>query len=207
MVAASNSRQTILDRLRTIPIEAAEVQPIERERLVHYDDPIAKFTEILSHVGGAVHLIDDVSQVGDILRGFPQFSAARHVVSLVPEAVVGNFHCEQVEDPHSLAALDWATVRGEFPVAENGAIWVRPAGLTQRAMLFITQHLAIVVSRSAMVMHMHEAYDRIRSAGQYGLAGPEFGVFISGPSKTADIEQSLVIGAHGCRTLQVFLTP
>ncbi len=207
MVAASNSRQTILDRLRSIPIEAAEVPPIDAERLVSYDDPVAKFTEILSHVGGTVHAIEHLGEVGEILRSLPEFAAARHVASSVPAAIAGDFHCEQVADPHALAMLDWAVVRGEFAVAENGAIWVRPDDLIQRTMLFITQHLAVIVSRSSMAMHMHDAYRRLRLAGQCGLSGPEFGVFICGPSKTADIEQSLVIGAHGCRTMHVFLTP
>jgi L-lactate dehydrogenase complex protein LldG len=46
---------------------------------------------------------------------------------------------------------------------------------------------------------MHQAYEQISSA-DYG-----FGVFLAGPSKTADIEQSLVLGAHGARGLVVFL--
>ncbi len=46
---------------------------------------------------------------------------------------------------------------------------------------------------------MQQAYERIGDL-DYG-----FGTFITGPSKTADIEQSLVLGAHGARGLTVFL--
>ncbi len=207
MIAHNNSRQRILDRLRSIPIQAEEVAPIDTSRLVKYDDPVAKFTEILTLVGGTVQGIDHLSQVNQILQTLPEFTSARQIASLVPEAVEGNFYCPQVDDPHALAALDWAIVRGEFAVAENGAVWVRPANLIERTMLFITQHLAVLVPRSAIAMHMHEAYQRLRAAGHGGLSGPDFGAFICGPSKTADIEQSLVIGAHGCRTMHVFLTP
>lgn len=207
MIANSNSRQRILDRLRSIPIEAEAVAPIDTSRLVHYDDPVAKFTEILTLIGGTVHTIEQPGQVGEILGTLPEFNAARQIASLVPEAVQGSFHCPQVDDPHALASLDWAIVHGEFAVAENGAVWVHPTNLTERTMLFITQHLAVVVSRSAIAMHMHDAYQRVRAAGHDGLSGLDFGVFICGPSKTADIEQSLVIGAHGCRTMHVFLTP
>ena len=68
-----------------------------------------------------------------------------------------------------------------------------------RAIFFITQHLALVVPAEQMVHNLHEAYARI------SLGTSSLGVFISGPSKTADIEQSLVIGAHGPRSLTVFL--
>ena len=129
------------------------------------------------------------------------YSDADRIASLVPEAVVGNVDASQIDDPHNLASLDWTIARGEFLVAENGAIWVEGQSLPHRVMLFIAQYLAIVVSRSQMVDHMHDAYRRI------GTPKPGFGIFVSGPSKTADIEQSLVLGAHGCRKLQVFLTP
>lgn len=203
----SNSRQTILDRLRSIPIDAPKAQPIDRDRLVRYADPVAKFSEILSFVGGAVHIIDRPEEVAEILAGFEAYTNARFVASLLPDVITGNFHCQQVEDPHALASLDWAIIPGEFAVAENGAIWVRPDNMIERTMIFLTQHLAILVSRSDMTMHMHDAYRRIRESKHCGAIGPDFGVFVSGPSKTADIEQSLVIGAHGCRSLQVFLTP
>jgi len=65
----------------------------------------------------------------------------------------------------------------------------------------------LVVSRSQIEMHMHDAYRRIRKTMGTALSLPSFGVFVSGPSKTADIEQALALGAHGCRTLEVFLTP
>ncbi len=202
-----NSRQSILDRLRARPIESPPSPKIDRSKTVSYDDPVAKFTEILTWIGGRVHWIDALSEVPTVLNGLPEYTTAKWIASTVPEAVTGNFHLPQVEDPHSLAAIDWSIMRAEFCVAENGAVWVAPQDLTQRAMLFIAQHLALVVSRSQIVMQMHDAYQRINKSGDYQNRPPRFGVFVSGPSKTADIEQSLVLGAHGCRTLELFLLP
>ena len=94
---------------------------------------------------------------------------------------------------------DFFLASGEFAVAENGAVWVTDAGLTQRVLYFVVQHLALVVPARQVLHNMHEAYDRL------AFDQPGFGLFLSGPSKTADIEQSLVIGAHGPRSLTVFL--
>ena len=182
----SNSRQVILDRLKGCVVDAPELPTIDPARVVQFDDRLQQFQETLASVGGEAHLVDTPSEIHEKLQAIEVFQSARRIASTVPEAVT---------------ALDWTIVRGEFGVAENGAIWIDGKTLPHRVMIFIAQYLAIVISRSDLLNNMHEAYARI------GAPGPGFGVFVSGPSKTADIEQSLVLGAHGCRKLQVFLLP
>lgn len=106
-----------------------------------------------------------------------------------------------IHDPHELELLDMAVFEGILGVAENGAIWVNEEALVHRAAPFITQHLVLLIREDQLVDKMHEAYKRLRSQ-DYG-----HGVFIAGPSKTADIEQSLVIGAHGPKSLLVIMLP
>lgn len=103
------------------------------------------------------------------------------------------------DEPHDLEDLQLAILEGQFGVAENGAIWLEDAQLPFRALPFITEHLAIVLRKENLVATMHQAYDRI------GQNYSGFGLFVAGPSKTADIEQSLVIGAHGAKSLRVVL--
>ena len=98
-----------------------------------------------------------------------------------------------------LAAVDTAYIQGNVAVAENGAIWLYESNMGNRLLPFICQHLVIVIERKNIVPTMHHAYKQIESAKE------GFGVFLAGPSKTADIEQSLVIGAHGARSLIVYI--
>ncbi len=194
-----NSRQSILDRLLSKDITVPPLPQIDHDALVRFDDPLAKFGEMLALVGGDLHIVDSSVQVMSILGELAVFRDAARIASMVPEVVPGNFDAAAIDDPHDLAALDWTILRGEFAVAENGAIWVDGNSMPHRVLIFIAQYLAIVVSRNEILNNMHEAYARV------GHPKPGFGIFVSGPSKTADIEQSLVLGAHGCRKLQVFV--
>jgi L-lactate dehydrogenase complex protein LldG len=133
------------------------------------------------------------------LAAVPAYSAADNVYSLVAGIESRNVDPHAVADPHKLQDIDYAVLPGQFAVAENAAVWVTDEGMPHRAIYFIAQHVALVVPAAHVVHNMHEAYQRI------GALRAGFGCFISGPSKTADIEQSLVIGAHGARSLTVFL--
>ena len=198
--AHKSSRQAILDRLRSGAAEHPELPGVDDSRLTLFDDPIDVFVETLRSVGGEAHLVESAAQIGDRLAAIPTFAEAERVLSLVPDAIPGNTDAS-ARDPHAHESLDWVIAKGDFMVAENGAIWIDGADLPHRVLLFIPQYLAIVVSRGNIVHNMHQAYARI------GQPTAPFGVFVAGPSKTADIEQSLVLGAHGCRALQVFVTP
>ena len=132
------------------------------------------------------------------------FKASLEVVGarvLTPEALEvefpGSRRFDKTIDGLSLAEIEVLEIDGEFGVAENGAIWLTEEALPHRVAPFICQHLVINVSK--IVPNMHAAYEELKKPGS------SFGLFLAGPSKTADIEQSLVIGAHGARSLTVVI--
>lgn len=202
-----SSRDTILESLRRNRPALAEL-PELNYTWTTYNDPRAKFIEVLEAVGGKAIIASGIADLNNQLQNLPQLSTARKVASLVPGVGSPNVDASAVDSPHTLADIDVAILHGEFAVAENAAVWATDHNMSQRVLYFLCQHLILVVPGSAIVDHMHVAYARIAAASQNGrppFAEPVFGVFISGPSKTADIEQSLVIGAHGPRSLTVCL--
>lgn len=98
-----------------------------------------------------------------------------------------------------LNQLGTVILKGQFGVAENGAIWLDDSNYPNRLIPFIAERLIICLNSEQIFSDMHEAYSFL------GNNTKGFGVFISGPSKTADIEQNLVYGAHGAVKLEVIL--
>jgi L-lactate dehydrogenase complex protein LldG len=189
----------VLDRLRQArppPVALPDVPTSP----VRFDDLPARFARSVTEVGGTCLRVPGLPEGAAAVRSLPVAQSARQIVSLVPEVVPGTVKLEGVTDPHLLEGVDLAVVRGEFGVAENGAVWLTDSVLKERrAVLFVTQHLVLVVPAGELVHTMHDAYARLR------LGSPGFGLFIAGPSKTADIEQALVIGAHGARSATIVL--
>lgn len=193
-----DSKQAILAKLKRQIVDQTPLPDVRQESWIRYDDPLAQFRQVTEMVGGKCHMIESATEIPERMRQFPEWQQAQRIFSAVPE-IAGNVDLQSVEDPHELENVDFVVYPGEFGVAENGAIWVSDHDLKHRVIFFITQYLVLVVRKESVVHNMHEAYP------QAEIPRPGFGLFLSGPSKTADIEQSLVIGAHGCKELQVFL--
>ena len=188
------SRDAILAALRRATLPECPAAALDFTP-VRFEDPAARFAEALEAAGGRCVEVSSGQDVGEVLRGLPVFAMARRVYSALP----GEASTQDVARPHDLADLDLAVLSGTPAVAESGAVWVVPPDLQARAAAFLAQHLVLVVPRSALVHELHAAYARIDAAAS------AFGCFVAGPSKTADIEQALVIGAHGPRSLHVLL--
>lgn len=126
------------------------------------------------------------------------FAADKQILSLV-EGITGNFTMDGIKDPHELEHVEVAVLEGDWGVAENGAIWLPEEKMVHRVLPFIAQHLIVLLQKDRLLGNMHEVYQKINAAA------PGYGLFVAGPSKTADIEQSLVIGAHGPRSMVTFI--
>jgi L-lactate dehydrogenase complex protein LldG len=160
-------------------------------------DILEKYKTVLKSIGGDFVEVSNYQTIIDFVK--KNYAVEKRMITTIPElSEIATMNWMSV-DPHLLEDVELTLVKAHFGVAENSALWVTDDILGQRISTFIPQYLAIVVHKKDLVATMHQAYERIGNQ-EYG-----FGTFIAGPSKTADIEQSLVLGAHGARGLVVFL--
>ncbi|WP_291097542.1 MULTISPECIES: LutC/YkgG family protein [unclassified Flavobacterium] len=195
-----SSRATILEKIKqNKPSKISELPSLELFVLLGLDtfDLLEKYKTVLKSIGGDFVEVKDYDEIIDFVK--KNYATEKRMITTIPElaeiATTDWFN----DDPHSLEDVELTLVKAHFGVAENSALWVTDDLLRQRVSVFIPQYLAIVVYKKDILATMHQAYDRIGNQ-EYG-----FGTFIAGPSKTADIEQSLVLGAHGARGLTVFI--
>lgn len=185
------SREKILDAIRKNKPEAVGL-PEKPAFPFASDNLVATFTESIGKAGGEVITIRNVTEIPAHIR--TALPGMHRIADFVNSSVADN--AQLLKDPEKLEVV---VLQGRLGVAENGAIWLREQDCVERVVPFITQHLTLVLRSDTLVGNMHEAYASMaREVNGYG-------VFIAGPSKTADIEQSLVIGAHGAKSLLVFL--
>ena len=182
------SKEKILNSIRENNIVKDVKLPSYENFGIKFDNKFETFSTMLESVGGKALVIEKEDLDKTIKELYPD---EKIIASNVDFCSLGNFDSNSQDDTHNLKDIDLAIVKGNFAVAENGAIWMKDESNRHRSLYFITQNIVIVINENEIVNNMHEAYEKL----SFEKAG--FGVFISGPSKTADIEQSLVIGAHG----------
>ncbi len=182
------SKEQILQSIRTNNVVKDNPLPEYTNFGLTFDDKFSKFTTMLESVGGKALVIKKEELDVTIKKIYPD---EKIISTNVDICNLGNFDSNNEDDPHNLKDIDLAVVKGEFAVTENGAVWLKNSENRHRSLYFIAQNIVLVVDKNSLLNNMHEAYDLI------SFENSTYGVFVSGPSKTADIEQSLVIGAHG----------
>lgn len=189
------SRETILNDIRNNKPDSGNLPPVPS-----FSSESADLTEryrlALESNGGKSMLTNDISAVEKYI--LEVYGAEAKVCSRVSE-IKGNVNVHAIDKPHLLENLDVAVIKGLWAASENAAIWLPEEQLHFRALPFIAQHLIVVLDEKSILYDLHDLYKNI-NINQTG-----YGVLIAGPSKTADIEQSLVIGAHGARSMVVFI--
>ncbi len=165
-------------------------------KAITFQEIANQFCAVLKAIGGTPVEIGSRSEISPYIA--TNFSSAKRIVNLADGLSLSKDESLQ-SDPHLLENVDVAILAGRIADAEDSAVWVEDKEMGDRALPFITQHLMLVIEKKNIVNNMQEAYKKLNDADY------NFGTFIAGPSKTADIEQSLVLGAHGAKTLTVFV--
>ena len=175
-------KEELLNKLRKnthvqFDMPAVEVKGIQ------YEDTLRQFVEMTESVGGHVIEAKEGESLDELVkRAYPE---AKVFATHLPEITIAQKNPDTVAEANDLNGTDVGIVRGALGVAENGCV---------------SEYLVIILEKDKVVNNMHEAYARIEMDPKYN-----FGTFISGPSKTADIEQALVMGAQAARGVTVVL--
>ena len=195
-----SNKDDILKRYRANVREKYDMPDLSDIKATTYPNPLVQFVKMTEMVGGQVIEVDPGRDINVLIKEL--FPDAKEIASNLPEITIATRNPDTVGRARDLNGTDVGIIRGKFGVAENACIWI-PQTMKEKAVCLISENLIILLPKSQIVNNMHEAYKRIEFDNEYD----GYGTFISGPSKTADIAQVLVMGAQAARSATVLLLP
>ena len=200
------SKEDILKKYRANVREQFDMPDLSDIQGITYPDPLLQFMNMTKSVGGNAIEVEKGRDINELIREL--YPDAKEIASNLPEITIATRNPDEVGRARDLNGTDVGVIRGMFGVAENACVWI-PQQMKEKAVCFISENLVILLDKKQIVNNMHEAYRRLSTRDpksgldqfdQYG-----YGTFISGPSKTADIAQVLVMGAQAARSATVLL--
>ena len=195
-----SNKDDILKKYRANVREKFDMPDLSDIKAITYPNPLVQFVKMTEMVGGQVIEVDPGRDINVLIKEL--FPDAKEIASNLPEITIATRNPDTVGRARDLNGTDVGIIRGKFGVAENACIWI-PQTMKEKAVCFISENLVILLPKSQIVNNMHEAYKRIEFDKEYD----GYGTFISGPSKTADIAQVLVMGAQAARSATILLMP
>lgn len=195
-----SNKEDILKKYRSNIHERFEMPDLSDITPITYKDPLSQFIEMSKNVGGNIIEVKENQDINALVKEL--YPDAKEIASNLSEITIATRNPDTIENAQALNGTDVGIIRGMFGVAENGCIWI-PQQMKEKAVCFISENIVILIRKSQIVNNMHEAYKQIAFDSKYD----GYGTFISGPSKTADIAQVLVMGAQAARSVTILLIP
>lgn len=195
-----SNKEDILKKYRSNIHERFEMPDLSDITPITYKDPLSQFIEMSKNVGGNIIEVKENQDINALVKEL--YPDAKEIASNLSEITIATRNPDTIENAQALNGTDVGIIRGMFGVAENGCIWI-PQQMKEKAVCFISENIVILLRKSQIVNNMHEAYKQIAFDSKYD----GYGTFISGPSKTADIAQVLVMGAQAARSVTILLIP
>jgi len=190
-----STRDEMLARIRK-----NQPAPVPLPQIPAFDGPGGsrreRFKAGVARMGGkAIDAPADGSLDALIAQLFPDAP----VICSATKEVTGNRALDPQRPPVEIDGVDVGVVRAVFGVAETGSVWITDAQFKVNALGFLSQHLVVLLDPERILGNLHDAY---RERAQFEAG---YGVFMTGPSATADIEGVLIHGAQGIRSLTIIL--
>ena len=195
-----SNKEDILKKYRSNIHERFEMPDLSDITPITYKEPLSQFIEMSKNVGGNIIEVKENQDINALVKEL--YPDAKEIASNLSEITIATRNPDTIENAQALNGTDVGIIRGMFGVAENGCIWI-PQQMKEKAVCFISENIVILLRKSQIVNNMHEAYKQIAFDSKYD----GYGTFISGPSKTADIAQVLVMGAQAALSVTILLMP
>ena len=213
-----SSRENILGRIRAAledgpPVERppdTEVWPRENPGT---EQMVERFVQELEAVAGEVYrsaTVEDarkelarlLAELDETTIGAIDHPLTRELTAELPPGRID--WGADGSDPRGVAQWAASVVPADYLLADTGTCMVACGTPHERLMCYLTPVSIVVARTGQLVEHLPAVWDEIaRRVADPGLRG-EF-VFITGPSRTADIEKILILGVHGPKRLVVLL--
>ncbi|MCI0399777.1 MAG: lactate utilization protein [Gammaproteobacteria bacterium] len=212
----TSPRQHLLEQIRNA-LGRGELSVAEKERLkIRLRRPVI-YTQPKWETPDQIRFVDR-------LRAADATVAAIEVMHALPEALALYLQQHQLppelviaNDPE-LTRLSWGNAKihigpnraqyavsltkANYGIAETGTLVLLSSVSSPTTLNFLADHHIVLIDQENVVTHIEDVWDRLRKAR---TALPRTMNLITGPSRTADIEQTIQLGAHGPRYLHVFL--
>ena len=203
----NQAREEILNKLKSVVHSIPEMPDFEQPVYHSIDLPLElAFKENLEKINGFVHLFESEEELFSELKEFLKSKQLEYIFCNEDEICnrLTTFEISFKKSSDLPDNIEVGITGCEFLVAHTGSVMVSSAQKGGRQM-FVYPPLHIVIAhKNQLVDYLEKAYAGIREKYKDGF--PSQIALITGPSRTADIEKTLVLGAHGPRELRVFIT-